>query len=100
MNTATLEQDGALWRLRGAITVATVGALEPAIGNLVSTDDSEVALDSGEMEVADSAAIALMVEIAGQLKAQGRSLRVTGLRNQTEKLIHLYGVEWILGGEG
>lgn len=98
MKTATLERQEALWRLKGVVTVSTVGALSSEVQTalVTVTDTAEVTLDCSEIEAADSSAIALMVEMSGQLKRQGKVLRVTGLKTYTENLIHLYGVEWIL----
>jgi phospholipid transport system transporter-binding protein len=86
--------DGTACRIGGEVTVDSVGgllrALSPEIARGVET------LDFGDVEVADSAALALIFCALRQARAAGRELRCTGLPPSFGVLAELYGVSSLL----
>lgn len=101
MSRPSIAVEGAGLALDGEVTIATVsalfGQLEGAFAKLGK--DVEVNLDCAAMAPADSGAIALLVEIHQLARARGKSLRITGLKDNLISLIRIYGVEWVLAAE-
>ena len=81
-------------RIGGAVTVDSVGGLlrelQPQLEKGVDT------LDFSEVEIADSAALALIFSAMRQVRQAGRSLACTGLPASFTTLAELYGVSELL----
>lgn len=81
-------------RLAGAVTVDTVGGL---LRELQPHFDRGVErLDFSAVDVADSAALALVFSAMRQTRAAGRTLACTGLPASFTTLAELYGVSDLL----
>jgi len=94
-----LEADGGLLRLEGPVTIATATSLYRQIQAHLGGKGplpEVVTLDCTEVGMADSAAIALLIEARRNITALGKSLEVIGLRQQLASLARLYGVDWLL----
>lgn len=98
MTPSGLEQNGAVFLLRGQVTIATAAALDRELrARLVDAAlPSLVTLDCSQMDMADSAVIGLLVEAHRLLAASGKTMEVVGLRPHLISLVQIYGVEWIL----
>lgn len=98
MNQSAIEQDAGVLRLTGQVTIATAAALERELRACLADAGlpPHVTLDCSRVDMADSAAIGLLVEAHRQLAANGRSMEVVGLRPHLVSLVKIYGVEWIL----
>ena len=87
---ASLTRDGAVWRLEGDVTHATVAAL---LGEgLRSFEGERPVVDCSAVRGADSSALSLMLEWGRRLRAQGRAIAFTGLGANLHSLMHLYGI--------
>jgi anti-anti-sigma factor len=97
----SLDVNGSRLQLVGQVTIATVPTLFQQVPNLLAAAalPSNFELDCSAMEAADSAAIGLLVELHRQALALGKTLHITGLRQQLASLIKIYGVEWVLSPE-
>ena len=81
-------------RITGAVTVDSVGSLlrelQPQLEKCIDT------LDFSGVEVADSAALALVFSAMRQTRQAGRTLTCTGLPASFTTLAELYGVAELL----
>ena len=81
-------------RVAGAVTVDSVGGLlrelQPQLAKGLET------LDFSGVEIADSAALALIFSAMRQARKAGRTLTCTGLPSSFTTLAELYGVSELL----
>ncbi|MCK9503975.1 MAG: STAS domain-containing protein [Porticoccaceae bacterium] len=98
MNQPSLDINGGVILLKGQVTIATVPALYDDLQKILASSPggAELTLNCADMDMADSAAIALLVEAHQQASAAGNTLAIVGLKDQLVSLIKIYGVEWIL----
>jgi len=97
MSQPSIDIHDGLILLKGTVTIATVPALCADLQKiLAATSGAELTLSCADMDMADSAAIALLVEAHQQASAVGNTLAIVGLKDQLVSLIKIYGVEWIL----
>ncbi|HMM47695.1 MAG TPA: STAS domain-containing protein [Thiobacillaceae bacterium] len=86
--------EGDSCRISGAVTMDSVGGLlrdlQPHLAGGVE------ALDFSGVEVADSAALALVFGAMRQIRQRGRTLAVSGLPSSFTTLAELYGVADLL----
>jgi phospholipid transport system transporter-binding protein len=86
--------DDSCCRITGAVTVDSVGGLlrelQPQLEKGIDT------LDFSGVEVADSAALALVFSAMRQVRHAGRTLTCTGLPASFTTLAELYGVAELL----
>ncbi len=80
----------ATWRPSGALTLDTVGALREAAHASVR---GETTIDLSGVTQADSAALALLIDLCRVAKARNAALRVTGMPEGLKSLAALYNVE-------
>lgn len=78
-------------KLSGELRFATVMAALKQAG-----DGTSETLDLSDVSRADSAGIALLLELQRRAHASGRSLRITGANEQLHGLIRFFGLEKIL----
>ncbi len=78
------------WRPSGALTLETVGALREAARDSVR---GEATVDLTEVTQADSAALALLIDLCRVARSRGATLRVTGMPAGLKSLAALYDVE-------
>ncbi|HWU69316.1 MAG TPA: STAS domain-containing protein [Stenotrophobium sp.] len=78
-------------KLNGELRFATV----PAALKQAETGVGEV-LDLSAVSRADSAGIALLLELQRRAQAQGRTLRIDGASQQLRGLVRFFGLENIL----
>lgn len=79
--------DADIWVPKGALTFATASAVRRELG---ASKPSRIDL-TGVTE-ADSAALALLVSLARELKSAGKRLSVAGMPEGMSDLADLYGV--------
>jgi len=98
MTPASLDQQGDLFLLKGAVVIATAAELYGQLQDRLGTSSlpEVVTLDCSEMEAADSAAIGVLLEAHRVLSEAGKTLHVRGLSEDLIVLVKIYGVEWIL----
>ncbi len=86
--------DATCCRIAGAVTVDSVGSLlrelQPQLAKGLET------LDFSGVEIADSAALALIFSAMRQARKAGRTLTCTGLPSSFTTLAELYGVSELL----
>ncbi len=88
-------QEGAAFRVRGALTIATVNeALRESTPLFELPGDWE--LDFSAVEDVDSAAVSLMLEWLRQAELRGRPLRFANLPDNLECLLEVYGIHELL----
>jgi phospholipid transport system transporter-binding protein len=87
---ASLRRDGAVWRLQGDVTHASVKAL--LAEGLRSFEGARLVVDCSGVGAADSSALSLMLEWNRQLKARGGGIAFSGLGANLHSLMHLYGI--------
>lgn len=67
------------------------------LGNgLAQHADAEVVVNAGPLQVFDSSALSVLLELRRRLLAQGKTLRVQGWPRRLEDLASLYGVRELL----
>lgn len=82
-----------VWRPSGALTLETVGALREAAHASVG---GETTIDLSDVTQADSAALALLIDLCRIAKGREASLRVTGMPAGLKSLAALYDVEGLI----
>jgi phospholipid transport system transporter-binding protein len=86
--------EGTCCRINGAVTVDSVGGLlrelQPQLANGIDV------LDFSAVEVADSAALALVFSAMRYAQQAGRKLSLVGLPTSFTTLAELYGVSGLL----
>jgi phospholipid transport system transporter-binding protein len=88
--TAILKRDGAVWRLEGDVTHATVTGL--LAEGMRSFEGERPLVDCSGIRGVDSSALSLMLEWVRRLRAQGRGIAFAGLGASLHSLMHLYGI--------
>lgn len=73
-----------------------VPALARLKQSLAGRTDSAVALDAGPLEVCDTSAVAVLLELQRGLQRQGRSLKVLNQPQRLRDLVKLYGMGELL----
>lgn len=102
MSSATLQREGVILRLGGAVNSITAADLyrdlKTAFRELAHSADKgqPVTLDCSGIESCDSSAVALLLAARRMAAEQGQSLAVAGLDGQVGSLAHLYGVDELL----
>ncbi|QID18782.1 STAS domain-containing protein [Nitrogeniibacter mangrovi] len=81
------------WVPRGALTLQTVAALRAAAADAVGRSPQ---VDLSGVTEADSAALALLIELARGVRAGGQTLQVRGMPAGLAALADLYGVSELL----
>lgn len=89
-----VEQDQGRWSLNGRLTFQTVPALLPACKDFIK--GGTIKLDLGQVELADSAGLALLVEWTVYAKQQGVNFCLTSLPVQILAMARVSGVDEIL----
>jgi phospholipid transport system transporter-binding protein len=87
---ATLELPERLTLAEADQTLARLG------GQLASQPDATVVVHAGSLQVFDSSALSVLLELRRRLLAQGRALQVSGWPRRLEDLASLYGVRDLL----
>jgi phospholipid transport system transporter-binding protein len=99
---ARLQWSGDRLTLSGTASIGNLSNLLWQLDGLFrgnSRQGDTIAVDCSQLSVSDSAAIALLLEMDRRAGQHGRSLRVSGLGEQLDSLVRLYGVEWLLPEE-
>lgn len=81
---------GGDFRIEGAVTLDTVGALLPE--GLGSFEGPRPRVDFSGVDSVDSSALSLMLEWTRQLRLQGRDVVFLNLGTSLTSLSHLYGI--------
>lgn len=81
------------WRPSGALTLETVGALRDAAHASVR---GETTIDLSAVTQADSAALALLIDLCRVARKRQATLRVTGMPEGLKSLAALYDVEDVI----
>jgi anti-sigma B factor antagonist len=90
-----LATGGLLVKLEGPLNMESAPETRRALLKLVKKCSHDLSLDlSGATDI-DTAAVAVMVEIARAIKRQGGELRVLGLSERARRLIRLANLESI-----
>ena len=87
---ATIEGEGAAFRVHGPITMDNVQAVLEAGNQRFRAD--QVSVDLGQVTEVDSSAVSLLLQWVREAQAQGRSLRYFNLNSNVKSLAVLYGV--------
>ena len=83
--------------LPGKLTMSTAtGEMERLVTQLEGLQGAEVTLDGAGLEVFDSSAIAVLLELRRELMRQNCQLRVLRLPSRLRDLMALYGVGELL----
>jgi len=93
---ASLAAEPGRLAVRGAMTFATVSALYSDSLASAGTADGPLTIDLGEVDRADSAGMALIVEWYRLAKAAGRPVSLANPSDQVTRLIKVSGLENIL----
>jgi phospholipid transport system transporter-binding protein len=87
---ATLELPVRLTLAEADQTLARLG------GELASQSEATVVVNAGSLQVFDSSALSVLLELRRRLLAQGKALQVNGWPRRLEDLASLYGVHELL----
>ena len=87
---ATLELPVRLTLAEADQTLARLG------GELASRSEATVVVNAGSLQVFDSSALSVLLELRRRLLAQGKALQVNGWPRRLEDLASLYGVHELL----
>ncbi len=90
MTVSTLELPERLTLADADQTLARLG------GELAQHADATVVVNAASLQVFDSSALAVLLELRRRLQAQGKTLRVNGWPRRLEDLAALYGVRDLL----
>lgn len=89
--------DASTLALPQRLTLAEAGATLTRLGGeLARQPAATVVVHAGALEVFDSAALSVLLELRRRLLAQGKSMRVSGWPQRLENLATLYGVHELL----
>ena len=83
----------AVWRPVGALTLETVGGMREAAHASVG---GETTIDLSAVTQADSAALALLIDLCRVAKTRHATLHVTGMPAGLKSLAALYDVEGVI----
>jgi phospholipid transport system transporter-binding protein len=75
-----------------------VQTLEQLGSALASQTASALQIDASDLEVCDSSAVAVLLELRRRLLAQGKSLQVNHVPQRLRDLVGLYGMSELLPG--
>ncbi|WP_066268401.1 STAS domain-containing protein [Hydrogenophaga palleronii] len=79
------------------LTLAEASQTLDRLGSgLAQQADAEVVVNAGPLQVFDSSALSVLLELRRRLLAQGKTLRVQGWPRRLEDLASLYGVRELL----
>jgi phospholipid transport system transporter-binding protein len=79
------------------LTLAEAGATLARLGGeLARQPDATVVVHAGALEVFDSAALSVLLELRRRLLEQGKAMSVSGWPRRLEDLATLYGVHELL----
>ncbi len=90
----SIERDGNVYRLRGAVTMANVEALLEQGRRLF--EGPEIVVDLGSVGEVDSSAVSLLLQWLRDAQASGRRLVLVDLNPSIHSLAVLYGVTELL----
>jgi phospholipid transport system transporter-binding protein len=65
-------------------------------GELAGQSDATVVVHAGSLQVFDSSALSVLLELRRRLLTQGKAMRVSGWPRRLEDLASLYGVHELL----
>jgi len=65
-------------------------------GELASQSEATVVVNAGPLQVFDSSALSVLLELRRRLLTQGKAMRVSGWPRRLEDLASLYGVHELL----
>lgn len=65
-------------------------------GELTSQSEATVVVNAGSLQVFDSSALSVLLELRRRLLTQGKALQVSGWPRRLEDLASLYGVHELL----
>ncbi len=88
MNAATVQG-----RLEGTLGFARVPQL---LAQAQAAVDADGVLDLGGVSHADSAGLALLLDLSRRCKTRGQTLRIRGAQPQLLQLAHFFGLDRIL----
>jgi anti-anti-sigma factor len=94
MNVNTQETGGLLVKLEGSLNMDSVVKARNFLLGLTKKSNA-LSLDFSDTVDIDTAAVALMVEVAGAIKRQGGQLSVFGLSERARQLIRLASLDSI-----
>jgi anti-anti-sigma factor len=96
MSVGTQETGGLLVKLEGSLNMESAPEARNALLKLVKKRSGDLSLDLSRATNIDTAAVAVMVEVARVIKRQGGQLRVSGLSERARQLIRLANLDSIL----
>ena len=85
--------------LTGRLDMSTCGAQARTLATLVRAH-AQLELDFSQVDAADSAALALILELSRQAQTQDHILTLCGLSDGLKSLAALYGVDNLLKSTG
>lgn len=91
------QTDSGVLAVRGAMTFHTAADLVDALDEVLRDGSTEITVDLSEVDGADSAAVALLVEWLRRTRARGRRLHFRNIPEQIEKIADISGVSDLLG---
>jgi phospholipid transport system transporter-binding protein len=89
-NGTVIEGEGALFRVRGPITMDNVQAVLEQGGAKLGTGD--ITIDLGGVTEVDSSAVSLLLQWVREAQAGGRRVTYANLNSNVKSLAVLYGV--------
>ena len=92
-------EGGDRYALQGSLNHAAVAVLWPQVRGLVE-QHRELTVDLGEVDAADSAAVALLVYWLGQARRCQHELQFVNIPPQMHGLIQVAGLSGLLPGDG
>lgn len=89
LNYVNEQKNGAyVMTMRGSLDALTVPDVRPAVEELIAKGNVKVVVDLSGLTVIDSSGVALIVSLFKRLRAQGGSIRVSGVNGQPREIFH------------
>ncbi|MGR9107315.1 MAG: STAS domain-containing protein, partial [Gammaproteobacteria bacterium] len=98
MNPASIEKNDRGFAVRGKMTLATVRRLLADSGEIDFRKDGVLEVDLGQVEAADSAGLALLVEWLGKARRCNAEIRFLNLPGQMCEIARMTELDSVLPG--
>lgn len=85
-------------RVEGALDAMTAPEFRPCIDQLVQEKRLDIVVDITDLEFVDSSGVAAIVSLYKRTRANGGSMRVTGLNGQPQTIFKILRLDRVFAG--
>lgn len=93
------DESGVKMALGGEIDLASAPDLERELRRVEATDAGRILLDLGHLEFIDSCGLHVLLAAHHRMQQTGQTLVLAHVPAMTRRLLHLTGLDVLLGGE-